>query len=124
MTASVEPHDADAGKTAAILVYVIYLVGVFSAHLLSPIGVIVAYAVRGSAAPWVRTHLDTQIRMFWTVPAWIILAIVIGIVLIPVLVGFLVLLFGVGLVGLILTVWFAVRSGLGLVALMEGRPAP
>jgi uncharacterized membrane protein len=95
---------------------------VFSVHTLSPLGVIWAYVARGDSAPWVRTHFDTQIRMFWTVVGWIVGLAVIGIVLTPLLIGIPILI-GLGVVGLILTVWFAVRSILGLMGLAQGRPA-
>lgn len=120
------PHDAryaeaDHGKVPAFVVYALYIAGVFSAHLLSPIGVIVAYVTRADASPWVRTHLDQQIKMFWTVFWWIAALAVIGLVLAPILIGFLV--WGVAIVlAIIFTIWFAVKSVLGLLKLINGQP--
>ncbi|HYF22823.1 MAG TPA: hypothetical protein VD929_05430 [Caulobacteraceae bacterium] len=113
---------ADEGRLPAIAVYVIYLVGVFSANLLSPIGVIVAYAVRGGADPWVRTHLDRQIKLFWTVIFWTVGLILLAVVLTPILVG-VIIWFLLVPAGLILTIWFAVKSALGLMRLLDNRPA-
>jgi uncharacterized membrane protein len=121
------PHDAryaeaDHGKVPAFVVYALYIAGVFSAHLLSPIGVIVAYVMRGDASPWVRTHLDSQIKMFWTVFWWIVGLGAVGLVLTPLLVGIPILIVAV-ILAFILTIWFGVKSVLGLLRLMNGRPA-
>lgn len=116
------PH-AEEGKVAAAVVYLLYLAGVFSVHLISPIGVIVAYVARSGASPWVRSHLDQQIRMFWTVFWWIAGLAIVGTVLL--------LALGLGLlfwlaiipVGLILTIWFGVKSFIGLMQVINGKPA-
>jgi len=116
------PAASDEGRLPAIIVYAIYLVGVFSANLTSPIGVIVAYAVRGGAEPWVRTHLDQQIKLFWAVVRWFIGIFLVGVVLFPLGVGIAILILLFGPVLFLLTVWFAVKSFLGLMALLQGRP--
>jgi len=111
------------GKVAAVIVYILYIVGVFSANLISPIGVIVAYVTRGSASPWVRTHLDQQIRMFWTVFWWMVFLVVAGFVLLPLFgLGILVWI-AAGIIWLIFTIWFAVKSFIGLMQLFNGREA-
>jgi uncharacterized membrane protein len=123
VTVSTEVRDGDAGKASAIVVYVIYLLGVFSAHTLSPIGLIWAYVARGEAAPWVRTHFDIQIRMFWIVFLWLLGLGAVALLLSFVLIGL--LLWPVwGVAAIVFTIWFAVRSVLGLMALAQGRPAP
>lgn len=114
---------AEDGKVAAVIVYLLYIAGVFSAHLISPIGVIVAYVTRSNASPWVRSHLDQQIKMFWTVFWWIAgLAIVGTILLFALGLG---LLFWLAIipVGLILTIWFGVKSFIGLMQLFNGKGA-
>jgi len=112
---------ADEGKVAAVIAYILYIVGVFSAHLISPIGVIVAYVSRDGAAPWVRTHLDQQIKMFWTVFWWMLGLIVACVVLAPVLIGFLLIPVAV-IAYLIFSIWFAVKSFIGLMQLFNARP--
>lgn len=121
---SAQPYGhAEDGKVAAAIVYLLYIAGVFSAHLISPIGVIVAYVTRSGASPWVRTHLDAQIKMFWTVFWWIAGLAIIGAVLL--------LAFGLGLlvwlaivpVAFILTIWFGVKSAIGLLRLFNGKVA-
>lgn len=123
-TSSTAPPYAgsDEGKVPAFIVYALFIAGVFSAHLISPIGVIVAYVTRGNAAPWVRTHLDQQIKMFWTVFWWIAGLVLLGLILAPILIGFLV--WGVAvIVGVIFTIWFAIKSVLGILRLINGQPA-
>ncbi|MBX7249696.1 MAG: hypothetical protein K1X35_11720 [Caulobacteraceae bacterium] len=120
------PHEAqyaaaDHGKVPAFIVYALYIAGVFSAHLLSPIGVIVAYVTRAEASTWVRTHLDSQIKMFWTVFWWIVGLGALGVVLTPLLVGIPILIVAV-ILAFILTIWFGVKSVMGLVKLINGRP--
>jgi uncharacterized membrane protein len=115
--------DQVQGKTAAAVVYILYFAGVLSAHLLSPLGVIVAYVTRGGASPLMRTHLDSQIGMFWKVVWWMVGLALLGLVLIPFLgVGLLVWL-AILPVFVVLTIWFAVKSVLGLVRLASDRPA-
>ena len=114
-----EAGHADEGKVAAVIVYVLYIVGVFSANLISPIGVIVAYVSRGGAAPWVRAHFDLQIKMFWTVFWWSLVTVILAVVLfIPTL--SLSAWIGLG-VGLLFTIWFAVKSALGALRLLDRR---
>ncbi len=123
LAANFGEREATEGKAAAIVVYILYLAGVFSAHTLSPIGVIVAYASRGGASPWVRAHLDSQIRMFWTVLFWIAGLALLGWATL--------LIFGLGLlvwlaiapIAVVLTLWFGVKSVLGLLRL-AGDKAP
>lgn len=119
---------ADDGKVPAFVVYGLFIAGVFSANLISPIGVIVAYVTRDGASPWVRTHLDQQIRMFWFVFWWMIAPFLIGLGLITVVpvIGALAaipLLIVWGVAALITTIWFAVKSVMGLLKLVNGQPA-
>ncbi len=116
---------SDEGKVPAFIVYALYIAGVFSAHLISPIGVIVAYVSRGSASPWVRTHLDQQIKMFWTVFWWMVGLGLLAIVLALPTLGLSLVLAAIigGIVFLIFTIWFAVKSLLGLLRLINGKPA-
>lgn len=89
------------------------------------VGLLVAYAARGSATGIPRQHMDTQIRFFWSVFWWTIgLWILIGVsalmsvvlIGIPFLLLFALLLF-------LLSLWFTVKSVLGLLNLLQDRPA-
>lgn len=120
-------HDSE-GKPAALIAWGLYILSLPSANLLVIVGLIVAYAGRGGSDGLSRAHIDAQIGLFWSVFWWTILlwigigACVIGIFAVPVAGVFLVplgLLLGLGL--LILTVWFTVKSIIGLVNLLGDR---
>jgi uncharacterized membrane protein len=112
-----------AGRSAAFLVYCLYLLSIPSAGIFALVGVILALSARADASPAARTHLDDQIRI-WFVSFWwhVGLAIVwmLGMVLTIVIIGFPILLI-VGLLWFILMVWFTIKSALGLMALLDGR---
>lgn len=114
--------DPEAGKVSAIGVWVLYLIAPFTAYFVSPIGLIWAYVARGSSASWAQTHFDTQIRMFWTVLIWAVGLAVLGAVLLPLFgLGLLVWLV-LGVVMVVLTVWWVIKSFLGLLRALGGRP--
>lgn len=128
-TRATQPYStADEGKVPAFIVYALYIAGVFSANLISPIGVIVAYVCRDGASPWIRSHLDQQVRMFWVVFWWMILPLVIGLVLI-----FAVPIIGIpaaiplgiiwAVAAVVTTIWFAIKSVLGLLRLINSQAA-
>jgi uncharacterized membrane protein len=122
-------HDSE-GRPAALIAWGLYILSLPSANLLVIVGLIVAYTGRGGADGLSRAHIDAQIRLFWSVFWWTILlwlgigawlvSIVIepamGIILIPVA-----LLLGLAL--LLLTVWFTIKSLIGLFRLL-GDKAP
>ena len=124
-----EPHPSQ-GKPAAIIAWGLYILSIPSANLLVIVGLIVAYAGRGGSDGLTRAHIDAQIGLFWSVFWWTILlwigigvctvsffaAPALGVVLIPV--G---LLLALGL--LFLTVWFTIKSIIGLINLL-GDKAP
>lgn len=115
---------AQPGRSAAFLVYALYLLSIPSAAIFALLGVIVALAARDGAAPFARSHLDDQIRIwfvaFWWTIGFAILAIV-GWLTVVIFVG-IVLLWIAGLGSLILFLWFTVKSLLGLLALLDNRP--
>ena len=104
------PGEPAPGQGAASLVYILYLVAAFTG-LPYLIGVIIAYVKRGEAAPWTRTHLSRQIRLFW----WLVLWGIVGWLLSPILIGFLIL----GLAWL----WNVIASIQGLRQIGRGEPA-
>jgi len=122
-------HESE-GKPAALIAWGLYILSLPSANLLVIVGLIVAYAGRGGSDGLSRAHIDAQIRLFWSVFWWTILlwtgigvwlvslfiAPAMGLILAPVA-----LLLGLGL--LLLTVWFTIRSLIGLFRLL-GDKAP
>lgn len=115
-------HDSE-GKAAALVGWALYILSIPSANLLVLVGVIVAYAARGSTSGVARAHMDAQIRLFWSVIWWTValwIGILVSIPFMLVLVGFVTAaLFGLLL--LVLHIWFTVKSVLGLLALLNDR---
>ncbi len=95
-------------KTWVIVVYVLYLIGFFTA-ITALVGVIMAYLKRQEATPVEQSHLQFQIRTFWIG----LLMIVVGSILTAIVIGGLVLLFWF--------VWTLVRCIKGLMRINEGR---
>ena len=115
--------DPEEGRAAAGVVWLLYLLAIPSANLLAVVGVVVAYAMRGSSSGWVRAHFDDQIRLFWSVIVWFILLCIVMIVAVPlslILIGIPFLL-AAGLAMLVLFIWFTVKSVLGLIGVVQGR---
>ena len=122
------PGHESQGKPAALIAWGLYILSLPSANLLVIVGLIVAYAGRGGSDGLSRTHIDAQIGLFWSVFWWTILLWVaiaacvigtaaappMGIVLVP-----LALILGLGL--LFLTVWFTIKSIIGLFNLLGDR---
>jgi uncharacterized membrane protein len=113
-----------AGRSSALLAYGLFLLSIPSFAIFALIGVIVALAGRDGASPLARSHLDDQIRIWFTAFWWTVgLAIlaVIGWITAVILIGF-VLIWIAGIGALILYLWFTVVSLLGLLALLDDRP--
>ena len=88
------------------------------------VGLVVSYVARGSSSGVARQHIEAQIRLFWsvfwwTIVAWIGMAIsgLASLILIGIPFFFLFLL-----MWFLLSVWFTVKSVLGLLALLGDRP--
>jgi uncharacterized membrane protein len=113
-----------AGRSSALLAYGLFLLSIPSFAIFALIGVIVALAGRDGASPLARSHLDYQVRIwftaFWWTVALAILAII-GWITAVILIGF-VLIWIAGIGALILYLWFTVVSLLGLLALLDDRP--
>lgn len=113
------------GRDGAVLAWILYILSIPSANLLVLAGLIVAYACRGTATGLAAQHIEAQIKLFWSV-FWITLAlwVLIGISAVAsvFLIGipFLILF---GLLLLLVSIWFTVKSVLGLLALLNDRPA-
>lgn len=124
MTLPQSDIDAEAGRPAAAIVWLLYILSIPSAGALVIVGLIVAYASRSQASGWPRTHFDAQIRLFWVAFWWAVgLAILtgIGVVLSLIIIG-IPLLWLAAVAGFIVMVWFTVVSVLGLIAVAQGRP--
>lgn len=100
----VEPRQG-ADTTIAIVVYILYLLGIFTGGLTMLVGVVIAYVYRGAGPYWLDEHYRFQIRTFWIA----IVYFVISGILMLILVGF--------LLWLVATIWLIIRSVKGLKAL-------
>ena len=115
-------HDAE-GKVPALIAWALFILSIPSANVLVLIGLIVAYASRASATGVARAHIEAQIRLFWSVFWWTIAAwvgIIISGMLSVVLIG-IPFLFAFLLFWFLISVWFTVKSVLGLLALLGDR---
>ena len=122
-----QTHES-AGKPAAMIVWVLYLLALPSANLLAIVGMLVAASARGGATGLAHQHLDRQLKLFWT-------SAVINIVLTGIcMVGIvslamdlsqaawllpLTVVSGLALIGL--TLWFTVRSAIAALNLARDR---
>lgn len=101
--------ETEAGKDTVLLVYVLQLLGLFTA-LTGIAGVIVNYMkwddVRGT---WLESHFRWQVRTFWFTVLW-------G------LVGSILILVGIGVLILgVLTLWYLYRVIRGWIYLNDRR---
>ena len=95
------------------------VVGSFIGGIPSIVAVIMNYARRSATrGSFLESHFRWQIRTFWFAFMWALIIWVVGVVLIPVLIGFAVL--GAGLVAL--GVWIIYRVVRGWLALRDRRP--
>ena len=111
-------------RTLPAVVYGLYLLGLVNG-LTILVGLVIAHMNRDTAGPVMRSHYTFLIRTFWIgLAVFLGLGVLIGIsaVLSVVLIGIpFLLLFGLLL--LLVSIWFTVKSVLGLLALLNDRPA-
>jgi uncharacterized membrane protein len=117
-------HEAE-GKPAALIAWGLYILSIPSANVLVLVGLVVAYAARSSATGLPRQHIEAQIALFWsvfwwTIALWVLIAISMAASIILIGIPFL-LLFGA--LWFLLSIWFTVKSILGLVNLLSDKPA-
>lgn len=114
-----EPHPSQ-GKPAAVIAWALYILSIPSANLLVLVGLMVAYAGRGSATGVAREHIEAQIKLFWSVFWWTI-----GLWVVVIISFVTVILIPLGLIGLLLLfglhVWFTVKSVISLINLGSDR---
>ena len=115
-----QPGHESEGKVAALIVWALFILSIPSVWTLVLVGIVVAYAARGSSDGLARQHFDAQLGLFWsvfwwTVALWVLIVIcTVTIILIPVAIA-------LGVVLFLLTVWFTVKSVLGLINLLGDR---
>lgn len=114
----------ETGRGAAFVVYLLYLVSIPSAAILALVGVVLAYAARNEAEGVARTHIEYQIRYWWSafwisVLIWLLFGI--GAALSVVLIGIPIVMLA-WLLQILVMIWFTVTSALGFMALIDGRP--
>lgn len=110
-------------KVAALAAWALYILSIPSANVLVLVGLIVAYAARNSAVGLARQHIEAQISLFWSVFWWTIaawIAIFVSAVMSVVLIGIPFLLLSI-LLWFLISVWFTVKSVLGLINLLQDR---
>jgi uncharacterized membrane protein len=115
---------AERGRGTAFVVYVLYLMSIPSAGILALLGLIVAYVGRAEATGVARSHIEDQIRVWWTAFWWAVaiwVMYVVGTALAIVLIGIPILMLA-WLASLIIFIWFTVKGIFGLIALLDGRP--
>lgn len=114
-------HEAE-GRPAAMIAWILYILSIPSANLLVLVGLVVAYVSRGAATGIARRHIDAQIALFWSVFWWTV-----GLWILAIVSFVSVILFFLGFVFLfllfLLSVWFTVKSVIGLLNLTQDKPA-
>ena len=93
----------------AKVIYILLIVGTIVGFT-GIIGLIMAYVMKGDSASWLQTHYRFQIRTYWIS----VLYVFIGIILLPITLGYFILLFTF--------VWLIVRCTKGLKQLEENQP--
>ena len=112
------------GKVGALIAWALFILSIPSANLLVLVGLVVAYVTRGTATGLARQHIDAQIALFWSVFWWTIAAwvgVFVSIPLMAVGIGFFTI-FVFGLALLVLSIWFTIKSVIGLVNLLNDKP--
>lgn len=122
-------HESQ-GRPAALIAWGLYILSLPSANLLVIVGLVVAYAARGGATGLPRQHIDAQIGLFWsvfwwTIGLWILIGVCVASIAVAPLLGLVLvpaaIILGLGL--LFLTIWFTIKSIIGLINLL-GERAP
>ncbi|CAN5317886.1 DUF4870 family protein [soil metagenome] len=119
------PERVEEDKVLPIVVYALYLLG-FTNGLTFLVGLIVAYLNRDTAGPINASHYTFAIRTFWLSIWWFLIGlalIFVGLALLVLLIGIPIIIVGGTIMGAI-SVWFVVRTVMGLVYLLRGEAYP
>ncbi|OEY65287.1 DUF4870 family protein [Marinobacter sp. X15-166B] len=104
-------RNSGSGRNLAVVVYILQALSFFVGGISGLAGVIVNYVkLEDVANTWIEPHFRWQIRTFWIGLLWT----VIGVVTVPLLIGWFILL-GV-------SIWVIYRIVKGALALNDGRP--
>ncbi|MDI1363803.1 MAG: hypothetical protein PSX79_02880 [bacterium] len=117
---------AEEDKVLPAVVYGLYLLGFASCAATTVIGLLVAYANRGTAGPINESHYTFAIRSFWLTIGWFLIGLVLFILGLPLsilLVGIPVVAAGAMIMGAV-GVWFALRCAVGIYYLARGEHYP
>ncbi|MFN7109690.1 MAG: hypothetical protein ACK4MY_15830 [Brevundimonas sp.] len=112
------------GKVGALIAWALFILSIPSFNVLVLVGLVVSYVTRGTATGVARQHIDAQIALFWSVFWWTIAAwvgIVISAFASLVLIGIPFLLLFL-LAWFLLSVWFTIKSVIGLLNLLNNKP--
>lgn len=120
------PVVSSEDRTLPAVTYALYLVGLATAGLTAILGLIIAYASRGSASAAMQSHYTFLIRTFWMTIGWTLIGGLIFLVSLPlslILIGIPGLVVGATVIGLV-GIWFAVRVIVGVIYLAQGQAYP
>lgn len=112
------------GKVGALIAWALFLLSIPSANVLVLVGLVVSYVTRNTAVGVARQHIEAQITLFWSVFWWTIaawVAIIVSAIASVVLVGIPFLILSL-LIWFLISVWFTVKSALGLINLLQNKP--
>ncbi|MFN3877201.1 MAG: hypothetical protein ACK4MH_02350 [Brevundimonas sp.] len=112
------------GKVGALIAWALFILSIPSANVLVLVGLVVSYVTRGTATGVARQHIDAQIALFWsvfwwTIAAWVGIAISALASLVLIGIPFLLLFL---LAWFLLSVWFTIKSVIGLLNLLNDKP--
>jgi uncharacterized membrane protein len=115
---------ASEGKVGALIAWALFILSIPSANVLVLVGLVVCYVTRSTAVGVARQHIDAQIALFWsvfwwTVAAWVGIAVSAVASLVLIGIPFLLLFL---LAWFLLSVWFTVKSVIGLLNLLNDKP--
>lgn len=120
LTSGQEPE----GKVAALIAWGLYVLSIPSANVLVLVGLVVAYVSRNTAVGVARQHIEAQIALFWSVFWWTIAAwigIAISAVASVILIGIPFLFLFIA-IWFLLSVWFTIKSIFGILNLLQNKP--
>ena len=104
-------RSEEASVSNARIIYILYLISLV-VGITGLVGVVMAYIYRGDAPDWMQSHYRFLVRTFWIG----LLYAVVGMLLTPIFVGFLILLFWV--------IWLIIRCVKGMQYLERRAPHP
>lgn len=113
------PAPSDSGKNMALVLYVLSLAGFFTCGLTSLVALIIGLVKKDEYRGTIyESHFEfANWTNIWMLVAGIAVTIV-GTLLLIVLIGFIILPLGLGL----LAIWYLVRLVVGLLKLMDNKP--